>query len=238
MSGAPALVADGLSRHFDGFVAVDRLDLRVEAGTIHALVGLNGAGKTTTMQMFLGMTEPDRGRALILGEEPLAADWSRVGHCLDAPFAYGELSVRANLTAAGLFHGISRDTVDDDVSTAIERFQLAQWEDKRASVLSTGNLQRVGLAAATIHRPDVLLLDEPTNHLDPAGVVLVRYLLREIAADGGAILLSSHHLDELARISDDITVLHRGQDIGRLDSEGLDVEREFFAMVYESERAR
>ena len=234
---APALVAEHLTRHFDDITAVNGLDLRVEPGEIHALVGLNGAGKTTTMQMFLGMTEPDDGRALILGEEPPTADWSRVGHFIDAPFAYGELSVRANLTAAGMLHGIPRDAIDDAVSTAVERYQLAQWEDKRAGVLSTGNLQRVGLAAATIHRPDVLLLDEPTNRLDPAGVVLVRNLLREIADGGGAILLSSHHLDELARISDDITVLHRGRDIGRLEAGGVDVERRFFAMVYESEVA-
>ena len=232
-----ALVAEGLTRSFDGVVAVDRLDLRVESGEIHALVGLNGAGKTTTMQMLLGMTGADHGRALILGRDPAAADWTRVGHFIDAPLAYGELSVHANLTAAGLLHGVPRDTVDAAVSLAIERFQLDAWRDKRASVLSTGNLQRLGLAAATIHRPDVLLLDEPTNRLDPAGVVLVRNLLREIAAGGGAILLSSHHLDELARISDEITVLHRGRDIGRLDADGVDVERQFFTMVYESEGA-
>lgn len=232
-----ALLAEGLTRSFGSVAAVDRLDLRVEPGEIHALVGLNGAGKTTTMQMLLGMTRADHGRALILGSEPAAADWSRVGHFIDAPFAYGELSVRANLTAAGLLHGVPRDHVDDAVALAIEQFQLAEWENKRAGVLSTGNLQRLGLAAATIHRPDVLLLDEPTNRLDPAGVVLVRNLLSEVAAGGGAILLSSHHLDELARISDDITVLHRGRDIGRLDADGVDVERQFFAMVYESEAA-
>ena len=232
-----ALLAEGLTRSFDGVAAVDRLDLRVESGEIHALVGLNGAGKTTTMQMLLGMTGADLGRVLILGRDPAAADWTRVGHFIDAPFAYGELSVRANLTAAGLLHGVPRHRLDAAVSTAVERFQLDAWRDKRASVLSTGNLQRLGLAAATIHRPDVLLLDEPTNRLDPAGIVLVRNLLREIAAGGGAILLSSHHLDELARISDEITVLHRGRDIGRLDADGVDVERQFFTMVYESEGA-
>ena len=235
---SPALLCRRLTRTYDGVAVVDAFDLQVEAGEIHALVGLNGAGKTTTMQMFLGMTAPDHGQAQILGGAVSAVDWARVGHFIETPFAYGEMTVRSNLAAAALLHGIARKQVGGAVSVSIDRFELGDYANKRARVLSAGNRQRLGLAAATIHRPDVLILDEPTNGLDPAGVVLIRNLLRQAAMDGAAILVSSHHLDELARISHQITVLHRGRDIGQLDPNGIDVERSFFDMVYRSEQVR
>jgi len=103
-------------------------------------------------------------------------------------------------------------------------------------VLSLGNRQRLGLASSFVHEPSVLVLDEPANALDPAGVVFIRELLRERAEAGAAILVSSHHLDQVARIADRITVLHRGRRIGRLDPTGFDLETLFFEQVYEADR--
>ena len=104
--------------------------------------------------------------------------------------------------------------------------------------MSLGNRQRLGIACALVHRPDVLVLDEPGNGLDPQGVVLVRGLLRERVRDqGSAILVSSHHLDEVARLADRVTVLHRGAVVGRLDPLGADVERQFFDMVLHADLA-
>jgi ABC-2 type transport system ATP-binding protein len=111
--------------------------------------------------------------------------------------------------------------------------KLEQYWDRRARALSLGNRQRLGLAAALVADPTVLVLDEPTNGLDPAGVMLVRQaLLRRVRQDGMAVLVSSHHLDEVARIADRITVINDGKVIGTLDPHGVDIERSFFALVY------
>lgn len=237
---AAALVAEGLTRRFGDDVAVDGLDLEVRSGEIHAIVGLNGAGKTTLMRLMLGMLWPDEGRATVLGFAAGSAPrpvWAEVGHLLDAPLAYPELTVVENLTAAGLLHGMERSQIPQAVEQSVERFELSRWSQKRARGLSLGNRQRLGLAAALIHEPSVVVLDEPANALDPAGVVFIRDLLRSLASGGSAVFVSSHHLDELARIADRITTLHRGRVVGTLEPSGVDLERRFFELVYEADIA-
>ena len=231
---AAPLLAVALSRSFGHDAAVRSLDLEVRAGEIHALVGLNGAGKTTLMRLLLGMLRPDAGSALVLGVEAATAtaeQWRRVGHLIETPFAYPELTVRRNLAAAGLLHGLNRDRLDGAVARGLERLGLQRWTDRPARQLSLGNRQRLGLASALVHDPDVLVLDEPANALDPAGVVLVRELLVEGRDQGRAVLVSSHHLDQLARVADRITVLHRGRVVGTIDPAGTDLENTFFELV-------
>ena len=114
----------------------------------------------------------------------------------------------------------------------IEQLELGHWRDRRSRQLSLGNRQRLGIACALVHRPDLLVLDEPSNALDPQGIVRVRELLRERARDQQtAVLVSSHHLDEVARVANRVTVLHRGRVVGTLNPAAADVERQFFAMV-------
>lgn len=230
-----ALQAIRLQRSFGDDLAVDQLDLTVTAGEVVAIVGLNGAGKTTMMRLLLGMVAPDGGRALLHGIDVAAAPasaWRRVGHMVEPPLAWPRLSVRENLVAAARLHGVARDELAVAVAGAVERFGLATWADRRARELSLGNRQRLGLACALVHGPDVIVLDEPSNALDPAGVVFMRDLLTAEAARGAAILVSSHHLDELARIADRVEVLHRGRIVGQLDPSGVDLERRFFARVH------
>ena len=234
MSGTPSLAAEALHRSFEGHPAVDGLDLAVHAGEVHAVVGLNGAGKTTLFRLLLGMLRPDSGEARVHGTratEAPPATWRDVGHFVEAPLAYPELTVRENLMAAAVLHGVARSAAEAAVTTIVERLALDAWMDRRASHLSTGNRHRLGLAAALVHGPDVLLLDEPANSLDPAGVVLVRELLGELRGAGAAVLVSSHHLDELARTADRITVLHRGRRVGALDPDHAELERAFFELV-------
>lgn len=228
----------GLTRTYDDDVAVSAVDLDVRPGEIHAIVGLNGAGKTTLMRLLLGMSRPDSGSASLLGRPPTDSDvrlWSQVGHHIGAPLAWPELTVEENLWAAALLHGMADAAARDAATTSIDRFGLERWARRRAAALSLGNRQRLGLAAALIHHPSVLVLDEPTNGLDPSGVLFVRSLLVDARQRGGAILVSSHHLDELARVADRITVLHRGRVVGTLDPGGVDLERRFFETVYEAE---
>ena len=232
---ATVIRADSLVRDFGDERAVDGVSLTVEAGRIHAIVGLNGAGKTTLMRMLLGMVRPTSGTAAIHGVDVARATpgtWRRVGYLIETPFTYPELTIRQNLRTAALLHGTHEADIEQDVDSALDAFGLRRWEGRRSRVLSLGNHQRLGLASAVVHHPDVLILDEPANALDPAGVVFIRDLLRSSAEAGAAILVSSHHLDQLSRVADEITVLHRGRAIGSLDPHGVDIERSFFDLVY------
>lgn len=239
--GDPLVATESVSRCFDGVIAVDQLDLEVCPGEIHAVVGLNGAGKTTLMRLVLGMLRPDSGRALVFGGEAFTAPsavWARVGHLVETPFAYPELTVRENLSAAALLHGVEPARIPSLVDDVVSRYELGKWAEKRARVLSLGNRQRLGIGSALIHDPSLLILDEPANGLDPAGVVFVRDLLRSRAESGAGVLVSSHHLDELARVATRITVLHAGRRVGGLQPGGVDLEKRFFDLVYEADLAR
>ncbi len=233
------LVASSLTRRYGDEVAVDGLDLEVRAGEVHALVGLNGAGKTNLMRMLLGMTRPDAGKALIDGTNVQHASpsiWAQVGHVIETPFTYPELTVRENVTAAARLHGVPGDAITGQTKHVIDLFELTHWADARARHLSLGNRQRLGLACGLVHRPRFIVLDEPTNALDPAGVVIIRDLLRrEAETESAAVLVSSHHLDEVARIAHHISVLHRGRLVGSIDPDGIDLERRFFDLVHTAE---
>jgi ABC-2 type transport system ATP-binding protein len=232
--GRGGLDASDLCRSFGAEQVVDHVDLQVLPGQIHALVGLNGAGKTTLMRLLLGMLRPDRGSVTIFGRPVASAKndlWRRVGHMLDTAFGYPELTARENLRCAALLRGAPEASARAEVNTGISDLRLSRWAHRPTRTLSTGNRQRLGLACALLGEPDLLVLDEPTTALDPAGVVLVRTLLRAAAARGTAVLVSSHHLDEMARIADHISVMHGGRIVGTLDPAGVDLERTFFDLV-------
>jgi len=237
---AAVVAAQGLTRWFGEDKAVDGIDLTVVRGEIHALVGLNGAGKTTLMKMLLGMLCPDAGTARLFGEPVGEAGprvWSQVGHLLETPFAYGELTPTENVIAAARLHGIGARAARRHAAEMIGELTLDRWADRRSRVLSLGNRQRLGLACALVHRPCLVILDEPTNGLDPMGVLdLRRLLLSRSHGDGVGVLVSSHHLDEVARIADRITVMHRGLVVGKVDPGGVDLEHRFFDIVYTAER--
>jgi len=228
--------ARALTRTFGPGTGVSDLDLDVDAGQIHALVGLNGAGKSTLMRLLLGMLRPDRGTVRIDGRELPHAPWARVGHLVEHPFAYGELDARTNLVLAARLHGVPAKVAGTVVDRAMTELGVERYANVRVRRLSTGNRQRIGLAAALQHRPDVIVVDEPTNALDPAGVILFREALLRRAAAGAGVLVSSHHLDEVARVADRISVINAGRLIGTLDPHGIDLERAFFALVHRDDQ--
>jgi ABC-2 type transport system ATP-binding protein len=234
-----ALAAHSATRRFANGAGVFDIDLELPAGQIVALVGLNGAGKSTLMRMLLGMLRPDSGDIRLAGhalESAPKADWARVGHLVEYPLTYPELTTTRNLQLSARLRGVA--DVDAVVARIVAEMALEPYAARRVRALSLGNKQRVGIAAALQHDPGVIVLDEPTNALDPAGVIRLRESLLRRAADGAAILVSSHHLDEVARIAERIVVMNAGRLIGELAPDTPEIERAFFEAVrVDDERA-
>ncbi|XAO68176.1 ABC transporter ATP-binding protein [Diaminobutyricibacter sp. McL0608] len=232
------MLFDAVSRSYRGGIGVNDLELQIRPGEVHALVGMNGAGKSTLMKVLLGMLRPDAGTVRIGGQDIRHAGpdlWSRVGALVETPLVYPEFTVTASLLLSATLRRVASERRMRMVADAIVEFRLDEFSANRARTLSTGNRQRLGLASALQHQPDFVVLDEPTSALDPAGTLLLRDVLRRRAAAGAAILVSSHHLDEVARVADRITVMNAGRLIGGLDPGGVELERAFFALVLDDD---
>jgi ABC-2 type transport system ATP-binding protein len=212
MSAMPAIETIQLTKRYGAIGAVDGLSLRVARGEIYAFLGLNGAGKTTTIRMLLGMVKPSAGDARVLGQSVRAGGstlWQKVGYLVETPHAYGELTVRENLE---VMRRLRPGTPHQAVADIIERLGLGPYAERRTGTLSLGNAQRLGLAKAMLHAPDLLILDEPSNGLDPAGIVEIRRFLLELAGEQGVtVFLSSHLLGEVARLANRIGIIHQGR---------------------------
>jgi ABC-2 type transport system ATP-binding protein len=200
-----------LTKKYGNVLAVEGLDLNVRRGEIYALLGRNGAGKTTTIRMLLGLIRPTRGQIEILGRRITPGEteaFGRIGYLVETATAYPNLTVRENLDIQRRLTGAPSSSV----SAAIEILRLGPYARRRAGRLSLGNLQRLALARALLHAPDLVILDEPANALDPAGIVEVRDLLRALAADKGTtVFMSSHILGEVAHLADRIGIVHEGR---------------------------
>lgn len=228
---------EGVRYSYRGGAGIRGVDLEVRAGEVHALVGLNGAGKSTLMKLVLGMLRPQAGTVEVLGADARTAGpdvWEAVGAFVEHPLTYGELDSTTNLALAARMHGVPPRDVPVAVRAVLDELDLARYARVTVRRLSAGNAQRVGLAAALAHGPRLLVLDEPTATLDPAGIIVLREALERRAAAGAGVLVSSHHLDEVARIADRISVIAEGCLVGTLDPGGVDIERAFFAKVHEA----
>jgi ABC-2 type transport system ATP-binding protein len=234
----PAIAVGGISKWYGPVRAVAGVSLEVAPGEIYALLGLNGAGKTTLIRMLLSMVRPTSGSVELLGRTSGSrAAWPRVGYLVETPSAYPELTVRENLEVMRRLRRLpSAQAVDD----AIALFGLGPYAERRARTLSLGNLQRLGLAKAMLHRPSLVLLDEPVNGLDPAGVVEIRTLLSSLAREHGiTVFLSSHILGEVARLATRVGVLHHGRLIDEFTAADLPrrVDRHLLVATRDDTRA-
>ncbi|MEU7043935.1 ABC transporter ATP-binding protein [Streptomyces varsoviensis] len=215
--GGDAVIATrGLSKRYrGGQLAVDGLDLTVPRGSVFGFLGPNGSGKTTTIRMLVGLIEPTSGVARVLGEQMPRAGrrvLPRVGALIEGPALYAFLSGRDNLAR----YDAADPTADPRtrsarVSAALDRVGLAAAAGKKARAYSLGMKQRLGLAAALLQPRELLVLDEPTNGLDPQGMREIRTLVRELAAEGTTVFLSSHLLDEIEQVCTHTAVMARGR---------------------------
>jgi len=203
------VVLHGVTKCFDVRDVVHGVTFDVQPGTVTGFVGANGAGKTTTMRILLGLVEPTSGEALVAGHRyrELEAPRRVVGAALDGPGAHPGHSARTHLRIIAAAAGLPRRRVDE----VLELVDLGAEAGRRVGGYSMGMRQRLALAAALLGDPQVLVLDEPGNGLDPAGMLWLRGLLRGLADDGRAILVSSHLLGELTEVADRIAILDRGR---------------------------
>lgn len=214
-----------LTKKFKSFTAVENISIKVESGEIYGFVGLNGAGKTTTIRLMLGMLKPTAGEVLLFGRKITESFdlWNEVGYIVESVHAYPNLTVRENLELFFNYRKLKDKKLLDDI---IERLKLFEYQNVIAKNLSLGNLQRLGLARALIHRPKLLILDEPLNGLDPAGIIEMREMFKELSNNGVTIFISSHILSELEKLATKIGIIHKGKLIKELVYEELEKELE------------
>jgi ABC-type multidrug transport system ATPase subunit len=212
----PGIEAIGLRRAFGSVQAVDNITFTAPAGAVTALIGPNGSGKTTLLLLLTGLLKPDAGRANIVGydltEHNLEAR-SRVGWMPDVFGTWDALTCTEILRTFAHAYGIERAHSAAVVSEALTRVHLGEFADRSARVLSRGQKQRLGLARALLHNPDVLLLDEPASGLDPRSRIELRDLLRGLAEEGKTVVVSSHVLSELEEVYDHAVFLSRGRTV-------------------------
>lgn len=229
-----AITLEKVSKQFGQFTAVDNLSMEVKAGEIYGFLGPNGSGKSTTLRMLLSLIQPTSGKISIFGHDMNAERdkiMAKIGCIIEKPDFYGYLTAKKNIELLARASGIKYTAKDYD--NLFEQVGLAGREQDKVKTYSHGMKQRLGLAQALIHNPDLIILDEPNTGLDPQGIIDLRNLLVQLNREHGkTILLSSHILSEIEEIAHSMIVLNKGQTVAQgrvqelLSNEALHVEIE------------
>jgi ABC-2 type transport system ATP-binding protein len=211
---APVVEAKGLTKRYGPTVAVNGLDLRIEAGEVFGLLGPNGSGKTTTILMLLGLTEPTSGMVRVFGHDPLRdplAVKREVGYMPDAVGFYDQLSARENLRYIAKLSGIPENEREARIEQALIRVRLAKVADRRVKTFSRGMRQRLGLAELVAKGSRLAILDEPTSGLDPQSTQELLQLISSFAKEGMTVILSSHLLSMVQSVCDRVALFREGK---------------------------
>ena len=204
----------GLTKRYGELVAVQDLNLRLQAGEVFGMLGPNGSGKTTTILMLLGLTEPTAGSARVLGWDPTRQPLQvkrRVGYLPDSVGFYDELTACENLRYTAALNGLSSAEANRRIAEVLERMGLQDVAHRKVGTFSRGMKQRLGLADVLLKRPQVAILDEPTLGLDPEAALEFLELIRTLKRDGLTVLLASHLLHQVQSVCDRVGLFHRGR---------------------------
>ncbi len=218
MSNKTIVKFTNLSKRFHDLMAVNNLNLEIYEGEILGFVGPNGAGKTTTMKMLGGLIKPTSGKIEIYNHNGDLIDikkkpadlFKQIGFLIDLPAFYGQVTPNQILRYYCRLLGLSKDIIEKRVDWALDVVEMSKWKNKIIKEFSKGMVQRLGLAQALVHDPDLLVLDEPQTGLDPSGRILVRNILQKLKKMGKTIFLSSHLLYEISEVCDRIVIINRG----------------------------
>ena len=227
--GGAGVVAHGVRRRFGDVEAVRGIDLTARAGEVTGLVGPNGAGKTTLLLVLATLLVPDAGEVRVAGHDPVTepdAVRARMGWAPDVFGLYDSLTAKEYLEFVGQSYRLGRAAARTRAVELLELIGLPDWADRPVHTMSRGQKQRLGLARAVAHDPEVLLLDEPASGLDPRSRVELRELLRELARRGTAVLVSSHLLGDLEELADRVVFVDRGATVGEHRVDALPVSRQ------------
>lgn len=205
--------AQNLTRSFGNQPVVKNVSLAVRRGEVLGLLGVNGAGKSTIMNMLAGLLIPDQGKISLCGRsltvDPITARGC-LGYLPELPPVYPELTINEYLTYCAKLHRVRADKIPDSLAQTMQRCGLDSVGNRLIKNLSKGYQQRVGIAQAIIHQPDIIILDEPTVGLDPAQIIEIRKLIRELG-NKHSVILSTHILPEVQSVCDRVLILHRGK---------------------------
>jgi ABC-2 type transport system ATP-binding protein len=205
------LTVRGISRSFGDHRVLDEVSFDVKPGRMTGFLGANGSGKTTTMRIVLGVLAAHGGSVSWQGEPVTPAHRPDFGYMPEERGLYPKMKVREQITWLGRLHGVDRTTAQRNTDELLADLELTDRADDRLEALSLGNQQRVQIAAALVHDPDVLILDEPFSGLDPIAVETVLDVLRKRAANGVPVLFSSHQLAIVERLCDDVVIISKGR---------------------------
>ena len=215
------LEIDAVSKRYGDLVALDAMSFTVRPGELFGFVGANGAGKTTTMRIALGVLAADRGEVRVGGRPVDAAMRRRIGYMPEERGLYPKMKVGEQLRYLARLHGLSAADAAASVASWTERLGVAGRVDDEVQKLSLGNQQRVQLAAALVHSPELLVLDEPFSGLDPVAVDVMSEVLRERCAAGAPVVFSSHQLDLVERLCDRVGIVRDGTLVAEGTVDGL-----------------
>jgi ABC-2 type transport system ATP-binding protein len=239
-----------LTKRYGKFTAVDGIDLVVPPGELFGLLGPNGAGKTTTIRMIAGILRPTSGTVLVGGIDMLARPLeakARLGYIPDRPFVYDKLTGAEFLRFAAALYGLQGTVVERRIDELLELFELTPWKNELTEAYSHGMRQKLIIAGALVHRPDVIVVDEPMVGLDPRSARLLKELLREFVSRGGTVLMSTHTMEIAEVMCDRIAIVYRGRlaaqgtmaELRRqTSSEGMGLEDLFLKLTGGHERPR
>jgi ABC-2 type transport system ATP-binding protein len=207
------LVVEDVSKQYGDKTAVNRIQLRVKQGEIYGLLGANGAGKTTTMRMVLGLIYPDQGHILWNGQGYREELRSLMGYLPEERGLYPKVKISEQIIYLAELRGVKRSEADRSLKMWLERFEVPDYYNRKVEELSKGNQQKIQFIAAVIHNPEILILDEAFSGLDPVNVELLKKTVKSLRDEGKTILFSSHRMDHVEELCENICILHRSNTI-------------------------
>ena len=233
---------EGLTKRYGSFTAVNGIDLAVEPGELFGFLGPNGAGKTTTLRMIAGILRPTAGVITVGGKDIRTnsmAVKAILGYIPDRPFVYDKLTGAEFLRFVASLYGQEGDTVERRIDELLELFELTPWRDELTESYSHGMRQKVIIASALVHRPEVIVVDEPMVGLDPRSAKLLKVLFRQFVDRGGTILMSTHTMEVAEAMCDRIAIIQTGnivacgtmEELRQQTQEGLSLEDLFLRLT-------
>ena len=207
----PIVELEKIRKAYDTKIAVDDLSLTIEAGTMFGLLGPNGSGKSSTIRMMIGITRPDSGVVRLFGQPFHREALARIGYLPEERGLYKKMKVLDQLVFLGQLHGLTASVAASRARSWCERMQIDEVMEKKTEELSKGMQQKIQFIAALLHEPELVIMDEPFSGLDPVNATLLMDTLLDLKRQGKAILFSTHRMDQVEKLCDEIAIIYKGR---------------------------